>query len=221
MQKILKSSEVKNPSTQKFEASWWLEILMFPVIAVGRTLFYLLVQSARRIKSNEHLFPYRRTGESPAIYVYWNSKSLYLIPDLSGARIKYFTFYDLKHWVIQKIAGMPDSQRLVFISKERAFFQLVRALKTGESVCLAVDGPYDEPGKLKEGAAAVSWRTQYPLIATQVEVDRSFRLSWRWDKFEIGWPFAKVKITPTYHDPKTAESFESYCCNIEKALGNP
>ena len=194
--------------------------LLYPVILVIRLLHACYLKTLHFECVHFELFAENLPPGKTAVYVLWNSKCLFLTPYLPRARIKYLTFFDFKHWFLQKMISMKDDQRLVYQESNRMIFHIITELKNGRSVVLAGDGPYGPPGILKEGAIYLGSRAQVPVIAMKVEVSRSFRLKWRWDQFEIAWPFSKVTITAIPHTVSNGRDLEVLRKGVGQSLGD-
>jgi len=73
---------------------------------------------------------------------------------------------------------------------------LLKALKSGNSAGMALDGPRGPALTAKPGAEWLSSRAKTPLVKIEVKYSRAFRLN-SWDKTFIPLPFSKIFITIT------------------------
>lgn len=71
---------------------------------------------------------------------------------------------------------------------------LVRALREGSHVALAVDGPRGPAGIAKPGAAFAARAAGVPLHPVATAARRKLVLGRAWDRFEIPLPFARVAL---------------------------
>lgn len=197
-----------------------LQTLLHPIIIALHVGYRVYLKTIRKELVRFELFPENRPVEETALYVLWHSKSLLLIPYVAPAKIKYLSFFNFKHWFFQKMTGMQDEKRLIFTIPEETISNVVREMQKGYLVCMVGDGPYGPPGKLKPGAIAVAGRTNAPLITMRVEMEKSFRLPWRWDHYEIAWPFSKIKITALEYKIPVGEDFEVSRKKVQENLGN-
>jgi lysophospholipid acyltransferase (LPLAT)-like uncharacterized protein len=89
----------------------------------------------------------------------------------------------------------------------RALAELVRSLRRGETVALAVDGPRGPRHVAKPGVAAAARAAEVPLLAAASAPHRALTLSRAWDRFEIPLPFTTVAVvvqgTEARDDPTT------------------
>lgn len=198
----------------------FLQMLLQPVIKGFHFLYLAYLRTLKKQLVHFEFFPENRLPGEVSLYVLWHSKSLLLIPYLTQAKIKYLSFFNFKHWFFQQMTGMQDEKRVVFTTPERTAFQVVRELKKGHLVCMVGDGPYGPPGKLKPGAITIASRANVSLITMKVEAERSFRLPWRWDRYEIAWPFSKIKITALEYKIPAREDFEVSQKKVQENLGN-
>jgi hypothetical protein len=76
----------------------------------------------------------------------------------------------------------------------RALALLVRALRSGESVALSVDGPRGPRHVAKPGAASAAFASAARLVPVASAVQSSVVLRRAWDAFEIPLPFSRVAI---------------------------
>ncbi len=116
---------------------------------------------------------------------------------------------------------MREKTKLGFTSAPRATVSMMRELKNGNSVSLVGDGPYGPSGKLKPGAAMMARHTRKAIIPISVKASSSFRLPWRWDRYEIALPFSKIEII--FHppvEPPQGDLAETHQ-RVQSLLGNP
>jgi hypothetical protein len=76
----------------------------------------------------------------------------------------------------------------------RALAELVRSLRRGETVALAVDGPRGPRHVAKPGLMAAARAAGKPVNAVASASRRALMLSRAWDGFEIPLPFTKVAL---------------------------
>jgi lysophospholipid acyltransferase (LPLAT)-like uncharacterized protein len=76
----------------------------------------------------------------------------------------------------------------------RALTELVRGLRRGETVALAVDGPRGPRHVAKPGVLAAARAARTPLHPVASASRRALTLSRAWDGFEIPLPFTKVAV---------------------------
>ncbi|MDD5456827.1 MAG: DUF374 domain-containing protein [Candidatus Margulisbacteria bacterium] len=77
----------------------------------------------------------------------------------------------------------------------KSMVKIIHKLREGQNVIMAVDGPNGPPLIIKEGSQYLTEKTGIPTIGLKVEYQRSFKLFWRWDKYEIPLPFSSVFLT--------------------------
>lgn len=72
--------------------------------------------------------------------------------------------------------------------------RLIRALRRGAVVLLAVDGPRGPRHAVKPGAAFIARATEAPVHPVGVAVRRGRRLQRAWDRFLLPLPFTRVHV---------------------------
>ncbi len=75
----------------------------------------------------------------------------------------------------------------------RALVLLRRALESGLSVGLAVDGPKGPFGRVQEGILHLSRLSGAPIIALRAAADRAWTLR-TWDRTLVPGPFARIRM---------------------------
>ncbi len=83
----------------------------------------------------------------------------------------------------------------IFISEKspkRGFVDYLRKLKeTGEGV-VAVDGPLGPNQNVYPGILQLAAASGLPIYPVGAYYSHKIKLFWRWDRYEIPWPFSKV-----------------------------
>jgi len=72
--------------------------------------------------------------------------------------------------------------------------QLLRLARQGRDINLAVDGPLGPIYQVKPGAMFLAKKLGYPILPVGVSCNFKVELPWRWDKYLLPLPFAKMKI---------------------------
>lgn len=72
-----------------------------------------------------------------------------------------------------------------------ALVALLRALRDGQPVAIAVDGPKGPAREAKSGAVALAQKTQSPLVPVASWASRCWTFS-SWDRYRLPQPFARV-----------------------------
>lgn len=76
----------------------------------------------------------------------------------------------------------------------RALAELVRSLRRGDRIALAVDGPRGPRHVAKPGVAAAACAAEAPLHVVASASRSALTLSRAWDGFEIPLPFTRVAV---------------------------
>ncbi|MEE2757870.1 MAG: lysophospholipid acyltransferase family protein [Myxococcota bacterium] len=96
---------------------------------------------------------------------------------------------------------------------------LLRELKTGRSLLVAVDGPRGPRHKAKPGAQYLARKAGVPLWCISAFAPRALRLRKSWDRFLIPLPFSKIYVCVSEpHDFNGAGPQELAVADIERSL---
>ena len=89
---------------------------------------------------------------------------------------------------------------------QEALRKCVLALQEGRSVGVAVDGPRGPRHTPHVGAAVMAVRSRRPIVCVRAKAWPRIQLK-SWDRFEIPFPFAKVRIRYIEIRPKEGEDW--------------
>jgi lysophospholipid acyltransferase (LPLAT)-like uncharacterized protein len=99
---------------------------------------------------------------------------------------------------------------------------LIKAVKDGYNVVLAVDGPKGPRGVCKPGIVRVAQKTGVPLFPVGVASTRRFVFKKTWNQVYLPLPFSRQVIfidKPMYFPKKaSAEEMDSHCRRVEEGL---
>ena len=74
-----------------------------------------------------------------------------------------------------------------------ALRELTEALRRGEAVSIAVDGPAGPPGEVKRGCVELAQATSVPIVPVAYDCARGVK-TWRWDRALFPTPFDRVVV---------------------------
>jgi len=99
---------------------------------------------------------------------------------------------------------------------------LIKAVKNGHAVVLAVDGPQGPRGVCKPGIVRVVQKSGAPLFPVGVAGSNSFVFKKSWNQAYLPLPFSRQVIwvdKPLYFPKKTDTSkITAYCRQVERAI---
>lgn len=165
--------------------------------------------------------PHHKEKDVNTIYVFWHSKTFLLLPLCRDLNISVLTLLDWKNVLYDKICRLFGYKTVPVTSFESAAMELKNILEGGRSVALALDGPKGPAGKAKRGALHLARTTKRPIVAVRIEYAKSFRLGWRWDRYEIPLPFFRASFSncgPFNVDDTNLEEIEA---RLLAHLGEP
>lgn len=184
----------------------------------AKLLYIAYLKTIRVQVINETFSPQHMLASSNAIYVSWHSKTFLAIPVYRNQNLGILTLLDWKNRFYDYMSRFLGFQTVRVTSRPRATLALVQLLKKGSHIAIAVDGPYGPQGVVKPGASYLARKTGKPIVPARIEIEKSSRLAWRWDKYEIPLPFTKATIS--FGEPIYAtDSSDDVESKIKKALG--
>lgn len=99
---------------------------------------------------------------------------------------------------------------------------LIRALRAGNSVVLAVDGPQGPKGVCKPGIVRLAQKTGVPLFPVGVAVSRKFVFKKTWNKVYLPLPFARQVVFVgrplNFSSADGDQDIDPYCRQVEESL---
>lgn len=100
---------------------------------------------------------------------------------------------------------------------------LIKAVRDGHAVVLAVDGPQGPRGICKPGIVRVVQKSGVPLFPVGVAGSNRFVFKKSWNQAYLPLPFSRQVVwidKPLYFPKKTeASKIPEYCRRVEKAIG--
>ncbi len=135
------------------------------------------------------IFAFWHNASHPFFY-YYRDKKAYIIPVNKIPGEVLATFARKYNFFTEplNIDGTPAERTETVI-------RIIRKLKMGHDVSIAVDGPPDEKlYDVKPGIFYLASKSGVPIIPAGMYAKRGLTLWWRWDKYIIPLPFTKVVI---------------------------
>jgi lysophospholipid acyltransferase (LPLAT)-like uncharacterized protein len=136
-------------------------------------------------------------GSGPRVFAFWHGQQMAL---LAAGRPRETTVL-VSHSADGEVsAGVMSTLGLRVVRGSssrggaRALAELVRALRRGASIALAVDGPRGPVHVAKPGAAAAARAGAAELVPVAAAAARVLVLRRAWDEFEIPLPFTRVAV---------------------------
>lgn len=102
-----------------------------------------------------------------------------------------------------------------------AALQIIKTLKEGFNLVVALDGPKGPLFSIKPGIFYLSQKSKKKIVPVGAFFSRKISLSYRWDKYIIPMPFSKVSVyLDTNYEGKTEESLRAAMADAEKKAEN-
>lgn len=196
----------------------FIDLLLLILACLAKPLYIAYLKTIRIQVINEKFTPPFMSSPNNPVYVSWHAKTFLIMPSYRGQSICILTLLDWKNRFYDRLCRFLGFETVRVTSPQRATLQLVKLLKSGRHLAIAADGPSGPPGSIKPGPSYLAKKTGRPIVTVRVEAEKSFRLPWRWDKYEIPLPFTKAKImfgNPIF----VADSSNDIDVLIKEALG--
>ncbi|WP_457567983.1 lysophospholipid acyltransferase family protein [Desulfurobacterium sp.] len=163
----------------------------------------------------------------PGIYMFWHGRML-ILPFVFKEHGKYVKVLISRHRDGEKIAriieklGFGTIRGSTGIKKggDRAFRNLIKALKDGYSIAITPDGPRGPKETLKPGVAKLGMISGTPIFPVTFSTNRGKKLG-SWDEFLVPYPFSRCKIVigkPIVPEPE--DDLKSFSNRLELSLKN-
>ncbi|MDI6732157.1 MAG: DUF374 domain-containing protein [Candidatus Margulisbacteria bacterium] len=177
-----------------------MQILAKIYIEAAALCFYLFILAINKtlrveIVGAEHYYKLKEQGRR-IIFIFWHQASFVPIYLYRNRQACILTIGHLKGEILARTAERLGYQvtRLEKESDRQGTLRFYKRIESGFDANLAVDGPEGPPYKMKPGAVFLAAKLKYPILPVAVAASPKITLSWRWDKYFIPLPFAKVVI---------------------------
>ncbi|MFN7131124.1 MAG: lysophospholipid acyltransferase family protein [Myxococcales bacterium] len=189
-------------------------LLAWPVALVLR-LYGLLVRASCRLVVEGGEPP------GPAVYVNWHRHLPYLVAHHGAARRWMMVsgaayMAPIAAWC--RVEGLHLVRGASGEGGRRALAALEEALRRGESVVLAVDGPAGPAFVAKPGCVELARRAGVPLVPVAVTATRALAPKGRWDGMAIPLPFGTIRLAVGAPVDCTTGGVEALCGRVAAAL---
>jgi lysophospholipid acyltransferase (LPLAT)-like uncharacterized protein len=133
---------------------------------------------------------------SPSVITFWHGKMWVFIPFLGKKGVVALVSHSedgemisnlLKYFKYKLVRGSTSR------GGSKALVKMIKNLKKGDIVAITPDGPKGPSRIFQKGALYLSAKAKVPIIPMNFISSNSYSFS-SWDKFEIPYPFAKIKI---------------------------
>jgi lysophospholipid acyltransferase (LPLAT)-like uncharacterized protein len=178
-------------------------------------LYYLMFFIDKTLKVDGKSIGDELADNGQYIFALWHENT-FILEWYRDKRIAIYVSNDFRGKVLGRV-GRKLGYDVIELRKDRAksVVDMGRKIKNGQSVIMAVDGPYGPNKEIKEGTQYLSDKFMVPTVAVSLEYKMAMTLFWRWDKYKIPLPFSKVKIV--FSEPFTKDSDWS---KLGEALGS-
>src|SRR5262245_21722598 len=166
------------------------------VIRFAGLSLYLLIRAISATLKFEVSGWEHHTNREPLVYCFWHN------------RIPIATYFWRHRGIVVMSSRSFDSEYIArFIQRFgygaakgsstrgalAGLIQMIRAVKSGKSAAITVDGPNGPIYEVKPGALLLAKKTGAAILPFSISLDRCWRLP-SWDRIEIPKPFAKAHV---------------------------
>lgn len=167
-----------------------------------------------------------QTTRGPCGIAHWHGDELALIPRFGHIGPTILVSHS-KDGTIMAKGATALGYRVTRGSSSRGavggLLALIKAVKGGHAVVLAVDGPQGPRGVCKPGIIRVVQKEGVPLFPVGVAGSNRFIFKKSWNQAYLPLPFSRQVVwidKPLYFPKKAATSeIPGYCRRVEKAIG--
>ncbi len=184
-------------------------------------LLYILIRLYAKLCKIEVKYE-QPIGYEPSIFAFWHEIILFLpfAHDrkrrmdilVSTHRDGLLASHTIKYFGLGTIGG--SSHR----NPQKAFLEMLKAIKNGVSIGITPDGPKGPRREVKRGVIELAYLSKKPIYPVIGKFSSCYRLN-SWDKFIIPKPFSKITFIykkPIYVNKKL--EFDEKIKELEKAL---
>lgn len=167
-----------------------------------------------------------QTTRGPCGIAHWHGDELALIPRFGHIGPTILVSHSKDGSIMAKGATALGYQVTRGSSSRGAvggLLALIKAVRDGHAVVLAVDGPQGPRGICKPGIVRVVQKSGVPLFPVGVAGSNRFVFKKSWNQAYLPLPFSRQVVwidKPLYFPKKTeASKIPEYCRRVEKAIG--
>ena len=184
-------------------------------------LLYILIRLYAKLCKIEIKYE-QPIGYEPSIFAFWHEIILFLPfaydrkrkMDIlvSTHRDGLLASHTIKYFGLGTIGG--SSHR----NPQKAFLEMLKAIKNGVSIGITPDGPKGPRREVKRGVIELAYLSKKPIYPVIGKFSSCYRLN-SWDRFIVPKPFSKITFIykkPIYVNKKS--EFESKIKELEEAL---
>jgi len=203
-----------------------LKLLVKIYIKIASILFYWLLVAINKtlrvtIIGSENYYKLEKEGKK-IVFVFWHQASFVPIYTYRNRKACILTIGHLKGEILARAAEYLGYQaiRLKKESDRQGTLEFFKKVQTGFDCNIAVDGPEGPIFKMKPGAVYIAAKLGNPILPIAIAARPKITLFWRWDKYFIPLPFAKVVFMIGSPIDASEEKLEIVLSKCETALIN-
>ncbi len=188
----------------------WRNIYFGVIAWTGWILIQFLARTWRlEIHGYEH-FEKLQEQKLPIIYAFWHGRILAATYFWRNRGIVVLTSENKDGEYIAHVIhrfGYGSSRGSTSRSAVKGTIGLIRTLKQGEPVAFTVDGPRGPRYHVQQGVTWLAGYSGHPILPFHIEALRAKTLN-SWDRFQIPWPFSRVRVDIAPSIPVEKDSSE-------------
>lgn len=180
-----------------------LKLILNIYIHIAAALLYssiIIICRTLRIEiKGRKPFDKLKKAKKPVIFAVWHQATFVMFYIYRGLGAYIFVTSEVRGQVLGKCAEWLGFKTLpIFLEKKitaaRSTARVLKYLKKGHDVVVAVDGPKGPLFEVKPGVFFLSKRSKVSIIPVGIKAPWKLTLFWRWDKYFIPLPFSRVRV---------------------------
>jgi hypothetical protein len=164
---------------------------------IGWSLMSLWSRTLRVRFVNRETLPGQEAEGKNLIYAFWHGRQFLLFHTHRDSNIVIPASESRDGEIQAGIIGRFGFGVVRGSSKRKgaqAFMGLMKALRNGKSIALAVDGPRGPIYEVKQGITSLAGKLGKPIVPVVMSAKRSWVLEKTWDKYMLPKPFTECVI---------------------------
>ena len=171
---------------------WYVVVFKTPICLVQLILLLISRTSKVTIVGKENL---EVSDKGNIIFAFWHGNYTLLLTSLRMSNRVVLVHWSFRGNYIAQLFS-TFNYRIVRTSKSgKSILKLIKVVKQGCSLFIAVDGPQGPAYKTKPGIIYIAQKTGAKIVPLRIEGRKGFILKKRWDNHFIPFPFNNITVS--------------------------